>query len=186
MPLRAAALPRVAARIAVIVLLLSFAAGTAHGHAFLLESVPADGATLARAPTTIELWFTAPVTTSLGQATLVGSDGHVVSGVRVLRSGVDVELRVRLPALRPDAYRLLWRAVSTDDLHRTGGSVVFGVRRPAARAAAAAPGAAGPGRPWRAAEAAVRGLDLAALACLLGALALLVLDPGATRRRLRR
>jgi copper transport protein len=48
-------------------------------------------------------------------------------------------LRVTLPPLPPDTYRVSWTTVSSDDLHTTAGTLVFGVQRAVAPEAAALP-----------------------------------------------
>ena len=58
-----------------------FAAAPAQAHALLKSSVPADGSTVPKAPTTIQLFFTEPPEPSLSAVGILDSAGHTVSGV---------------------------------------------------------------------------------------------------------
>jgi copper transport protein len=160
-----------AAALAAVTIAMLAAPATAEAHAVLTGSTPADGASLAASPHTVRLTFSEAVAARLSTATLLDTRGRPVAGIRVRPDGENA-LRVALPSLRTGAYRLVWRTVAADDLHATEGSIVFGLGAPAS-AAVAAPAAAtaGPDR----VESALRGLDLAALATALGALAVLLL-----------
>ena len=156
--------------------------GSARAHAALVRSDPADGARLGASPHRISLWFDEEVTAGLSDAELSGARIGPVSHISV--GGRGDRLLVSLPKLRPDTYSLRWLAVSADDLHITPGMVVFGVgaafalpqERPKA---AVPPGAPGPDT----SEVALRWLDFAAIAGLIGALALIaVCIPRAARR----
>ena len=41
-----------------------------------------------------------------------------------------VEVVATLPTLQRSSYRVSWETLSSDDLHRTSGVLVFGVGRP--------------------------------------------------------
>ncbi|MBW8732523.1 MAG: copper resistance protein CopC, partial [Terrabacter sp.] len=58
------------------VLLVGLGAGPASAHAYLASSNPADGATLAAAPRTIELRFTEHVVLASTEITVTEPDGH--------------------------------------------------------------------------------------------------------------
>jgi copper transport protein len=99
----------------------------AQAHATLIGSEPADGAVLARAPTTVRLTFNEPVSPLIMR--LVGAPG---GSAREL-SAVAVEgqsVVVTLPELSPEAmqgtYGVSWRVVSADG-HPVGGTVSFSV-----------------------------------------------------------
>lgn len=89
-----------------------------------------------------------------------------------------VEVVAALPSLPANTYRVVWRTLSSDDLHPTAGTLVFGVRREVGTAAAI-PGPDGPGIR----ESVLRGIGLVGLATLFGAAALAVLDAMLIRRR---
>ncbi len=117
-----------------LALLVTFAP-SASAHAFLLDSNPADGASLATAPSEIRLQFSESVAVDAMQLDLVNGAGqHLATGpVRLEDTAADadpeepVAVVVDLPVLVPDAYRLNWRTLSSDDLHVTNGVIVFGV-----------------------------------------------------------
>ncbi len=120
----------------VTVALLMASAPSASAHAFLVESNPADGATLAAAPAEIRLQFSESVALDAMQLDLVDGAGHHLSTgpVRLEDAGAadadpeePVAVVAALPRLAPDAYRLSWRTLSTDDLHVTNGVLVFGI-----------------------------------------------------------
>lgn len=99
---------------------------TAQAHAVLLASVPADGASLERAPPAIELRFSEPV----GLVTLRLLDGggtELPLPGHVLR---DETLRIDLPPLPAARYLLSWRVTSLDS-HPIGGSLRFAIGMPA-------------------------------------------------------
>ncbi|MEN3381512.1 MAG: copper transport protein, partial [Hyphomicrobiales bacterium] len=99
----------------------------AHAHATLIGSEPADGAVLARAPTTVRLTFNEPVSPLIMR--LVGAPG---GSAREL-GAVAVEgqsVVVTLPELPQEAmqgtYGVSWRVVSADG-HPVGGTLSFSV-----------------------------------------------------------
>jgi copper transport protein len=108
-------------------------AGGAAGHAGLAASIPADGATLATAPSSIELRFTEPVTP-------VAVRLIAASGTPVALAAPPVQadaIKLALPAdLREGLYTVSFRVISADS-HPIGGSIVFAVgeRAPPPRAA---------------------------------------------------
>ena len=126
---------------AVVAALLALPAGAA-AHAQLISATPADGVTVAAAPTTIRLAFSEPVVASRSSLDLYGSDGrrfHLEPSLTVATLIADV------PRLADGTYRLVWKTLSADDLHVVGGEVVScwcgdaGARPPRrSRAAAAA------------------------------------------------
>lgn len=156
--------------------LLVLAGSPASAHANLLDSNPADGALLDRAPGELVLHMSESV--ELAGTTVVITDGHggqIAAGPVRLRRGSATgteepsTLTVPLPPLPTDTYRVAWATLSSDDLHPTRGVVVFGVRR--AVAAASAPTDPPPG----AAESVARAVGFVGLSAALGALVLLAL-----------
>ena len=165
---------RSAFAVAALALTLAPAAGA---HAFLVHASLADGSTLTRAPHAVELTFTEQVSARLSRASLLDTAGRSIPGVAVRGVGGTI-LRITLPHVRSGAYRLVWRTVATDDLHATDGSLVFGAGAPAGQAVAEPRATGGPDL----LEAALRGLDLAALAAAFGSLAVLLVSlPRAAR-----
>jgi copper transport protein len=161
----------------------------ASAHAIIVRSEPADGSSLAAAPEHVRLWFSEPVALTFTTLELVDGDGRRIPvqahsdaaslalAVRSGEAGGAVLVVVDLPKLAPNAYRLNWRTISNSDLHSTAGTLVFGVQRSVDTAAPAFASAPAP------LEVALRWLNLAALATLLGALALALLttlDAGRT------
>jgi len=107
----------------------------AQAHAFLAGSNPSDGQVLDAAPRELRLQFSESVVLSATQIDIVDSDGrHYTAGdltVVTAGDGADTEEPVEivgtLPALDTGAYRVSWETLSSDDLHRTSGVLVFGI-----------------------------------------------------------
>ena len=153
-------------------LIVAFAVpSVAAGHAYLVRSSPADGARLGSSPPRIELWFSEGVSRRLSTAKLVEArTGRVFAPVSIRGSGG--RLILSLPKLPNDTYSLDWRTVSTDDLHSTEGSLVFGVGTAAPLPSGqneASPSLGGPDR----IEVVLRWIDFGAIAALIGTLVLL-------------
>ena len=167
-------LPRV--RRSGVVLAMAVALGLAFsvapvvvGHALLVATDPADGATLVDPPSRMSLEFTETIIAVEGGFELVASDGRRIVLVREPPEGGDLAtLTLQVPQLEPDIYRLRWRALSSVDLHVVSGTLVFGVGMPAGASTAEAETAASP------VEVGMRWLDVLAFSVLVGALALLV------------
>ena len=179
---------------AVTVLAVLLSPAPAHAHAYLARSAPADGAVLDRAPQTLTLGFTEHVEQSATTVDIVDGDGrHWAISSLVLRPGGDdpgaagtaesgtetpVDVVAGLPALPPNVYHVSWRTLSSDDLHTTSGTLVFGVQREVA-AAAPVPGPGGPGPR----ETVLRALALAGGSLLVGGAALVLLSAAGRARR---
>jgi copper transport protein len=150
-------------------------------HAIVTRTDPTDGAVLSEAPRQIRLWFSEEVALNLSKIEVFDSRGQSLPGITAHADATDPALViVDLPELKPDAYRVAWDALSTDDLHITSGSVVFGVQT-AADGAVIAQADTAP-QPF---EVIVRWADFVALAAIIGALtlALLVRPPDFTDAR---
>ncbi len=144
--------------------------GTALAHANLVRSDPAIGASLAAAPTRVQLWFSEEVEPSFSQATVLDSnrqrvdlgDSHVApDDPRSLIVGVR-------PGLRSGIYVVAWTTQSKVDGHVVRGTVPFGIGT-----SVVAPDAANEGAPQGAVsgtplEMAIRWLILLAAATLVG------------------
>ncbi|WP_181871353.1 copper resistance protein CopC [Sphaerisporangium album] len=179
-------MPRVAGlrpRVASILLRLAAAtllwvvvmAGTASAHPILVGSEPADGQVLSSAPARLRLEFTEPVLLSSVRLSLHPSAGTV----RSLTPSAEAAGRVvaSLPPLAEDIYAVRWAATSSEDGHRLGGSLVFGVRRAVTAAGQAV--REGP-RPWDSVLAAIRTVGLST--AVGGFLTAALLVPLARRR----
>ncbi|MEP7204489.1 MAG: copper resistance protein CopC [Ilumatobacteraceae bacterium] len=96
-------------------------------HASFIESNPVDGSVLAASPPVAELHFTEPVLISASSVHLL----HLGSGEDVdlaLSSGpADTTLLADMPTLERGAYILRFVAVDPADLHKTVGSISFGI-----------------------------------------------------------
>jgi copper transport protein len=121
-------------------------AAPAWAHAEPAGSIPSDGSTVDNSPDTLDLRLTESVELAGTKVSLVDGSGRVLSTgkpelLRVPNAGPKdaSTLRVPLPVLPPDTYRVSWTTLSSDDLHTTAGTLVFGVQRPVAPAVAALP-----------------------------------------------
>lgn len=192
---------RILVRLAVVAGALAAAAGLAvlsaapaSAHAEPTGSSPADGSTVDSAPAGLEIDLTESVELAGSKVSLVDGSGHTIATgkTELIRAAAarpkdPSKLRVPLPPLPPDTYRVSWTTVSSDDLHTTSGTLVFGVQR------AVVPAAAGiPADPLPAVgEVAAQGAIYLGLGGWMGAMVLLALfrtgDPaGAARSRLLR
>jgi copper transport protein len=122
---------------AIVALLMVLPVAPASAHAFLSDSNPADGAVLTTAPDALRLAFSESVVISATHIDVVDSDGkhYPVSNVHLVGgdSGSTedpVQVVATLPTLPHSAYRVSWQTLSSDDLHRTSGLLVFGIGRP--------------------------------------------------------
>lgn len=116
------------------VVALLWPAQAALAHAYLTGSDPADGSSLAAAPHTISLRFSESVTIGATRIELVDGAGRHYRGTHLrIRAGGSAEtpsvVTADLPPLPHGAFRLQWETLSSDDLHRTSGVLVFGVAR---------------------------------------------------------
>jgi copper transport protein len=131
---------------AIVALLMVLPAPPASAHAFLSDSNPADGSSLSAAPDALRLAFSESVVIAATHIDVVDSDGkhYPVSNVHLVGgdSGSTedpVQVVATLPTLPRSAYRVSWRTLSSDDLHRTSGLLVFGIGRPVTAAGQSEP-----------------------------------------------
>jgi copper transport protein len=146
---------------------------TASAHAFVVKTDPPDNAVLDNAPSQVRLWFNEQIIFERTEVSLVDNSGQsrpvkisgLLEGPAV---GLDDQalLVVDLPPLQPNVYNFSWRTVSSDDLHTTGGSLVFGVQQ-----APAAVHQSDQSPAPSIAEVLLRWLSLAGFSALIGALA---------------
>jgi methionine-rich copper-binding protein CopC/putative copper export protein len=115
-------------------LLVGLGASPASAHAYLASSSPADGASLAAAPRTIELRFTEHVVLEATEVTVTEPNGHqlALSGLSLVESDEDREapstVVAPVPTLGVGAYHVSWSTLSSDDLHKSSGTFAFGVQ----------------------------------------------------------
>jgi copper transport protein len=105
---------------------------SAGAHASFLESEPAAGQRVERAPVRIFLEFTEPINARLTKVALIDVASGEAVATRAARAGARVlELR---PAheLARGAYRVRWHSVSSVDAHVREGYFSFGVQTAAA------------------------------------------------------
>ncbi|GLZ46126.1 copper resistance protein [Actinomycetospora sp. NBRC 106375] len=120
--------------LAVGALLLS--AGPASAHDVLTGSDPADGATVASAPTQVSLTFDEAPKPEGAAVTIVGPDGaHHEQGTPTLQGNVLTAPVGALP--QAGRYEIGYRVVS-DDGHPVSGSVAFSLTTPSPAAGTAA------------------------------------------------
>jgi copper transport protein len=128
-----------------LAMLLGFV-GLAAGHALLVSSDPAAGASLASAPSQVTLTFTEQPDPALSTIKVLATDGTSVGAGPVSAvPGQPKELRVALGKLQPGVYTVSWRTVSTVDGHLASGSFAFGVGVAAPSAAPSLAAGAGVG-----------------------------------------
>jgi copper transport protein len=159
-------------------------AAPASAHSYLVESDPADGAFLLKAPTHIVLLFSSGVTSDFTSADLVEASGnHYQLRSIVIDKTLPSVVSINLPQIPNGSYRLSFTTRDRVDLHQTAGSIVFGVGvAPATSHAAPAPAPAKPS------EYLLRWVSLAGLSALFGGLLLALLiiprlpDTAARRR----
>src|SRR6185312_14480906 len=98
---------------------LVVAAGPVSAHTELVSSSPAEGASLATAPTQIQLTFGEPVTLPPDPVRVVGRDGtRWQAGTPSVAGGV-VTVPVT-PAGGAQAYTVTWKVVAKDGDNATG------------------------------------------------------------------
>lgn len=170
-------MPRLGGRIALVALvvlapvaLVVVGASPAGAHAYLVGSNPGDGDRVSEAPRELRLQFSEHVVLTATRIEVHTGDGAVVPvGEMRLETAdaADTEepaaVVARVPDLAPGAYRVSWETLSSDDLHRTSGLIVFGVDRDVAPAGVVSASV-------RPEEAVLRGGLLACLAVAIGGL----------------
>lgn len=118
-------------RVLVLVLLAVplLAAGLADAHAKLARSDPPASSTLRGTPPEVRLWFTENLEPAFSAAQLLDGERRQVDGAVAQVDAVNAALlRMRLPALGPGQYRVVYRVVSVDS-HVTAGELTFRIVR---------------------------------------------------------
>lgn len=116
-------------------LLVLLAAPAAGAHAYLEHSNPADGSTILASPHELELGFSEHVLLSATRISVTDDEAHQVSVSHLRLEASDAantdepaSVVARLRPLSRGTYQVKWETLSSDDLHRTFGFFVFGVR----------------------------------------------------------
>ena len=114
-------------RIVILILSILLIAPTgAFAHAFLDHAAPRVGNTVAQAPKEVVLWFTQQLEPAFSSIEVRNEQGADVTAGKATVIGDRTQLRVRLKALSPGTYKVIWRVLSVDT-HRTQGDFTFRV-----------------------------------------------------------
>jgi methionine-rich copper-binding protein CopC len=106
---------------------LLFAPAAARAHAQLDHAQPRAGAKLKVAPAVVDLWFTEAVEPKFSSIVVEDIKGAAMQlGAAKGAPGNSAQLTVKLKALPPGTYKVIWRVLSVDT-HRTQGSFSFSV-----------------------------------------------------------
>lgn len=107
------------------VLALGLTAG-AEAHAKLVKSDPPAGG-VAKDRKTLDLTFNEVISAKLSGAVVTDSSGAKLPAVAMADQGGKGLMVMLGRPLKPGAYKVDWRAVASDDGHRTTGSFAFRV-----------------------------------------------------------
>jgi methionine-rich copper-binding protein CopC len=102
-------------------------AGEAHAHSKLKSSVPANGATVSEKFKEARLDFIEPVEAAMSHFELVTSDGKPVLRAEGVKACKAKTCRFAVELLKPGAYRIDYRILSTDG-HVVEGKIRFTVK----------------------------------------------------------
>jgi len=112
-----------------VVVLLTLAPGTSWAHAYLVKSVPAAQAVVARPPARADLWFNERLEPAYSRVFVVDGDGrHVDLGNPRVDPDDPKKLSVGLADLAPGSYTVRFRVLSVDG-HIVESQFSFTVRR---------------------------------------------------------
>ena len=101
---------------------------TAFGHAFLDRSEPRVGATVSKAPTAVNIWYTQQPEPAFSRIEVCNSDGKQIDKKDTHADEKDPkELIVSLPELPPGTYKVVWHVLSVDT-HKTQGDFKFTIQ----------------------------------------------------------
>lgn len=95
-------------------------------HAFLQRATPTVGSTVHGSPAEVLMHFSEKLEPSFSTAKVSGPDGAAVGEASKVDGADATEMHVKLPALAPGAYKVIWHAVSVDS-HVTDGDFAFTV-----------------------------------------------------------
>jgi methionine-rich copper-binding protein CopC len=105
-----------------LVLLRLAPAAPVSAHADLIRAEPAAGSNLQQAPAQLTLFFTQRLKPEGSWVRLDDSRGQDVPVTYAIDSADAKVMRVTLPALKPDTYKVRWQTLSADDDDYAGGS----------------------------------------------------------------
>jgi methionine-rich copper-binding protein CopC len=108
-------------------LLVALAVSGLQAHMALKKAEPANGATIATAPTTVTLWFTQEPDLAVSRVTLAGPAGPVKLGAVKVGEGMQLTAPIE-GTMTNGAYTLEWQTAG-DDGHVQKGSVAFTLNR---------------------------------------------------------
>ena len=111
--------------VAAALILVCLGAPAARAHAMLDRASPRVGSVVTSAPEEVRLWFTQALEPRFSRAELRSAAGAVVASGTVER-GSPRELAIRVRALAPGKYKVIWKVISIDS-HRTAGDFSFEV-----------------------------------------------------------
>jgi len=114
--------------LATTMLMAALASPFAWGHARLIRSDPASGATLTAAPKEIVLTFDEKVEEAFSTITLADAGGKALAaGKTKVDPSNPAVLRLEVPILSRGGYTVTW-AVAGRDGHRRKGNFIFSVK----------------------------------------------------------
>jgi methionine-rich copper-binding protein CopC/putative copper export protein len=113
--------------VALVIVFIALPASAALAHAAFLGASISDGSVISEAPETVELAFDEKVLVSASSVSLVyvGEDRN--ESLRLSTQNSGTVLSAQLPVLAKGQYLLRFIAVDPADLHKTVGSISFGV-----------------------------------------------------------
>jgi methionine-rich copper-binding protein CopC len=115
-------------RIALGVCLTASVSGVALAHAKLVSADPKAGGAAEGQPGNIDLNFSEAVSAKLTKAAVTDASGKTVASSSMLdKSGKALMVMFKAP-LKAGAYKVTWRAVSSDDGHPSKGAYSFTVK----------------------------------------------------------
>ena len=107
---------------------LMMTAAAAFAHAKLQTSAPADGTTVAAAPSELRLTYNEPVEVSMSTVKITGPSDVAIATDKVAADPTsDKTLVQALPKLAPGDYRVQWNTMGHDG-HHTKGEIHFTVK----------------------------------------------------------
>lgn len=113
---------KIASSLLCLLAIAAFAAPTAaSAHAFPQRSEPAVGATIAKAPGAVKIWFNSDLEPLLDKLVVKNAAGNVVShGKAKVGANNRSLLEVGLAPLPPGKYHVYWHVTSKDGHHTEG------------------------------------------------------------------
>jgi len=103
-------------------------ASAAFAHAKLVSADPADGAVVKAGLTTLHIGFSEPIAGKLSGATVTDAAGKTVVAAGLDPTNPKALVAVAKTPLAAGVYKVAWRAVASDDGHRTMGAYSFSVK----------------------------------------------------------